>query len=147
MRKGNVFTGVCMSTGGRCTPPRQTPPWPDTPSRQTTPLPRWPLQWTVRILLECILVEFGFLSNFLNGLIMICMNVQLRVFPLQKMLKTCMTPLIIASRKGDHKIVKQLLKAGARPDARGPDGKTALVVALSKDSRSAWRCSSKREPM
>ena len=61
---------------------------------------------------------------------MICMNVQLRVFPSQKMLKTCMTPLIIASRKGDHKIVKQLLKAGARPDVRGPDGKTALVVAL-----------------
>ena len=61
---------------------------------------------------------------------MICINVQLRVFPLQKMLKTCMTPLIIASRKGDHKIIKQLLKAGARPDVRGPDGKTALVVAL-----------------
>ena len=30
--KGNVFTGVCLSTGGEVyTPPRQTPPWADVP--------------------------------------------------------------------------------------------------------------------
>ena len=39
---------VCPQEG-RCTPPKQTPPWAGTP-------PRWPLQRTVLILLECILV-------------------------------------------------------------------------------------------
>ena len=51
---------VILSTGGRC-----TPPWADTPSpdRQTPTLgrhplpPRRPLQRTLRILLECILVS------------------------------------------------------------------------------------------
>ena len=38
-------------------PPGQTPPR-QTPLRQTYPL-RWPLQWTVRILLECILWVLG----------------------------------------------------------------------------------------
>ena len=38
-------------------PPRQTPPCADTPlGRHPLPLPRWPLQRTVRFLLECILV-------------------------------------------------------------------------------------------
>ena len=40
-------------------PPGQTPAW-KTPSWAVThlpPPPRWPLQWTVRILLECILFE------------------------------------------------------------------------------------------
>ena len=32
------------------TPGQADTPWPDTPPSQ-----RWPLQWTVRILLECIL--------------------------------------------------------------------------------------------
>ena len=53
---------VILSTGQ--TPPGQTPPWADTPG-QTPPClvhagihppPRQPLQRTVRILLECILV-------------------------------------------------------------------------------------------
>ena len=42
--------GVSASGSGGCTPPRQT-----SPPRQTPP-PRWPLQRTLRILLECILV-------------------------------------------------------------------------------------------
>ena len=77
---------VILFTGGVCqTPPlgrhpldrhttplgrhllRQTPPQTDTP-RQTPPLirnppgrhPQQPLQWTVRILLECILVELKY---------------------------------------------------------------------------------------
>ena len=66
MRKGNVFTSVCQEScpqgRGRCTPPPgQTPrlgrhPHRQTPPRQT-PLIRRPLQRTVRILLECILVQ------------------------------------------------------------------------------------------
>ena len=74
LRKGNDFTPVCDSVqrGGGQPPGRhplsQTPPWADThtPPRQTqppgqTPLPgqtpaRQPLQSTVCILLECILV-------------------------------------------------------------------------------------------
>ena len=44
----------------RQTPPRQTTPQ-QTPPWQTYPLPlRQPLQWTVRILLECILVLLYF---------------------------------------------------------------------------------------
>ena len=50
--------GVCLGGGWGCThpgrhPPRQTPP----------PVPRWPLQRTVRILLECILVFRNFLGD------------------------------------------------------------------------------------
>ena len=58
--KAFLVTGVCLSTRGRCTSPRQTPSQADTPrqtpSRQTPP-GRWPLQWTVHILLECILIN------------------------------------------------------------------------------------------
>ena len=43
---------------GQTPSPRHTPPWVDTP-RQPPP-PRRPLQRTVRILLECILVTFSF---------------------------------------------------------------------------------------
>ena len=68
LRKGNIFTSVCkefcprwVSTplyAGTHTPsldthtPRQILHWADTPSLP----PRWPLQRTVHILLECILV-------------------------------------------------------------------------------------------
>ena len=71
-RKGYVFTGICHSVHGRgCvsqhalgqTPPRaDTPPWQTPPPgkqptlRADTPSPRRPLQLTMRILLECILV-------------------------------------------------------------------------------------------
>ena len=58
---------------GQTTPwetlPGQTPPWTDTPLAdtpwpdttpgQTPPSPRWLLQWTVCILLECILVSYA----------------------------------------------------------------------------------------
>ena len=62
----NVFTPVCDSVclGSRgCTPPRQTSPGQTLPPlSRTTPRadipPRRPLQRTVRILLECILVCF-----------------------------------------------------------------------------------------
>ena len=65
LQKGNVFTHVCGSVHGGWrsvwqTPPGQTPPGQtrpgQTPSRQTPPPPRRPLQRTVRILLDCILV-------------------------------------------------------------------------------------------
>ena len=60
LQKGNVFTSVSriLSTGRRCTPPRQTLPLGRHLPRQTpTPPPgRRLLQWTVCILLECILV-------------------------------------------------------------------------------------------
>ena len=80
LQKGNVFTPVCefcshgeVYTPPEQTPPGQTPPPADTPPGQThtphthpgrhppadrhnPPTPRWPLQHTVRILLECILV-------------------------------------------------------------------------------------------
>ena len=63
-----LFTGegVCQTPPGRHPslyrhPPGQTPPsrhpWEDTPSRR-------PLQWTVRILLECILVHINIFSSF-----------------------------------------------------------------------------------
>ena len=57
LRKGNVFTPVCVSVhGGVYTPlGRHTPPW------QTLPPPRGPPQWTVRILLECILVSHKYI--------------------------------------------------------------------------------------
>ena len=73
--QGNIFTGICLSTGGGGLPDRETPwietPWTETPLNkdppwtETTPLDRdhpwtWsPLygkKWMVRILLECILV-------------------------------------------------------------------------------------------
>ena len=62
--KGNVFTPVYDSIhrGGF------TPPLADTqPPRADTP-PRWPLQRTVRILLECILVQFSLhlVEHFVN---------------------------------------------------------------------------------
>ena len=75
-----VFTGVCLSTREVYTPPADTlltgrHPLPSghTPPRQTarpgqtpgsdTPLPgRQPLERTVRILLECILVAYRFLK-------------------------------------------------------------------------------------
>ena len=65
LRKGNVFTSVCHSVHGGW----QTPPWADTPLTSTCwdtppaqcmlgyPPSRRPLQRTVRILLECILVH------------------------------------------------------------------------------------------
>ena len=73
--QGNIFTGVCLSTGGggglpQCmlgchTPPDGEPPlgW-RTPPGWRTPAPRNRLQHTVyerpvRILLECILVNFA----------------------------------------------------------------------------------------
>ena len=75
--EGNVFTFFTQQTP----PQADTPPWADTPSRQTptwadnhptspsqTPPPpsmRWPLQWTVRIPLECILVNC---KSMLNGI-------------------------------------------------------------------------------
>ena len=62
LRKGNVFIPVCDSVhgvgGGRCTPP----------SRQT-PLPGRPLQRTVRILLECILVNRIKMGRHVQGLV------------------------------------------------------------------------------
>ena len=78
LQKGNVFTPVCHPVHrGEVypptqTPPRQTPSPGQTPPRQTPPLlgkhppgrlpppRRRPLQWTVRILLESILVLFRF---------------------------------------------------------------------------------------
>ena len=64
LQKGNVFISICHSvnrgvsaSGSRGIHP-QTPPWADTPLR-TDPshLQRQPLQQTVHILLECILVK------------------------------------------------------------------------------------------
>ena len=72
--KGNVFTPVCNSVYRRCTPPgrhtsslgrhplgrhlprRHTPSW-QTPPGRHTPRQTPPLQRTIRILLECILVS------------------------------------------------------------------------------------------
>ena len=52
--QGNVFTPVCDSVHT----PRQTPPQADTPPQAESPLPRRrALQWTIRIILECILVS------------------------------------------------------------------------------------------
>ena len=69
LRKGNVFTSVCQEfcPQGGCTPhllgrhpPRQTPPGRQPLGRHPppgkSPPSRLLLQWTVRILLECILV-------------------------------------------------------------------------------------------
>ena len=55
LRKGNVFTSVCQEfcSQGEV----YTSPWADTLLRADTPPPRWLLQRTVRILLECILVD------------------------------------------------------------------------------------------
>ena len=59
LRKGNVFTPVCVSVhGGGVHPPRQTHA---APGRHIPPPPRGPLQWTVRILLECILVSHKYI--------------------------------------------------------------------------------------
>ena len=63
LRKGNVFTSVCQEfcLRGKGGAP---PPWADTP-----PHIRRPLQWTVRILLECILVifqNFGHIYKFIK---------------------------------------------------------------------------------
>ena len=56
LRKGNVFTGVCLSVHH---PGADTPLGRYLPPRQTLPLSsRQALQRTVRILLECIFVEF-----------------------------------------------------------------------------------------
>ena len=87
LRKGNIFTLVCDSVhrGGvwADSPPGRHPlgrhlPWADAPlgrhpsgqtaplgrhplgAGQISPLPRQPLQLTVRILLECILVPLNF---------------------------------------------------------------------------------------
>ena len=76
--------GVQPSLVGRH-PPGQTPPWADTPGQTplgrhplagthppgqtpptTPPHPRWPLQRTVCILLECILVDGIFLPKFVQ---------------------------------------------------------------------------------
>ena len=62
------FTGVCLSTGGRCTPPGQTPP-------------RRPLQRKVRILLECILVlklSFPSIGRNIKLLFILCCNLTKR---------------------------------------------------------------------
>ena len=48
-----------LFTGG-CTPSGLTPPWADTPR------PKWPLKRAVRILLECILVYFKVLDDFIK---------------------------------------------------------------------------------
>ena len=48
LRQGNVFTPVCHSVHGGGSGRH--------PIGQTPPPGRWPLQWTVRIILECILV-------------------------------------------------------------------------------------------
>ena len=68
LRKGNVFTPVCHSvhTGGGVhspgqTSPEQTPPWADIP-------PRRPLQRTVRIPLECIVVQTSNHHLDVNGI-------------------------------------------------------------------------------
>ena len=48
-------------TPGADTPGSRHPPGADTPPEQTPPIPeRHPLLWTVRILLECILVAYLF---------------------------------------------------------------------------------------
>lgn len=46
-----------------------------------------------------------------------------------------MTPLLYAASidHGDSAIVDLLLKAGARPDVRGPDGLTALDLARQRN--------------
>ena len=51
--EGYVFTGVCLSMGG-CLPQCMVGYTPPPGSRHP---PRWPLLRTVRILLECILVQ------------------------------------------------------------------------------------------
>ena len=60
LRQGNVFTPVYHSVHWGCmadTSLGKHPPWADTLPRQTPPgRQRRPLQWTVCILLECILV-------------------------------------------------------------------------------------------
>ena len=72
-QQGYVFTGVCdyvhrgwgwrypsMHWGRHPLPPGLTPPWTDTPCQMHAgihPPSRWPLQRTVRMLLECILVS------------------------------------------------------------------------------------------
>ena len=55
LRKGNVFTSVCQEF--RPQGEMYTPLWADTPGQTTTYIRR-PLQQTVRILLECIIVKF-----------------------------------------------------------------------------------------
>ena len=71
LRNGNVFTPVSQpfcSQGGGIHPQADTPPLADTcrqtPPRANTPPPRRPLQRTVRILLECFLVNFLVLSIY-----------------------------------------------------------------------------------
>ena len=75
-----MFLHLSDTPTPRQTPPRQTPPLADSPpSRQTHPpwadtlradtnTPRWPLQWTVRVVLECILVVTGFIVSGTSSL-------------------------------------------------------------------------------
>ena len=42
------------------------------------------------------------------------------------------TPLLLASKQGNVRLVKILIEAGAKIDVKGPDGKSALMVALEK---------------
>ena len=90
LRKGNVFTSVCqefcpqgrevcipacMGQGELCIPLGRYPPA-DTPPRQ-------PLQWTVRILLECVLVLFlifSALHGYAHWWIPLASQLQLVIF-------------------------------------------------------------------
>ena len=77
LRKGNGFTPVCQSfcsQGGSAPvhagihhPTGQTPPWADTP-RADNPPNRRLLLWTVRILLECILVKSSTLKSHIESI-------------------------------------------------------------------------------
>ena len=69
-----LHLSIILFTGGGLHPSEQTPPsgqtrrhpldrhtpWADSPLGKHPHLPRWPPQWTVRILLECILVHICF---------------------------------------------------------------------------------------
>ena len=62
--KSSIHMGVYTSmhwAGGWVDTPWADTPWPTHPPGQTPPLsPKRPLQWTVRILLECILVFYNY---------------------------------------------------------------------------------------
>jgi len=47
-------------------------------------------------------------------------------------LENDVTPLMVAATNGDSQLIKGLLKAGARIDAKNKDGQTALDLALQK---------------
>ena len=73
--RGNVFTSICDSVHGwRCASPGQTPPGHTSPRADTSP--PWPLQRTVCILLECILVWHSIDFTVLEYLWICIINVQ-----------------------------------------------------------------------